>query len=54
MSYAIIRNAKYKKRKFKKEYLDIMKEEIKTIPIKNIDKEKSYLNYSLKRYSIYL
>ena len=47
MSYAIIRNAKYKKENLKGIYRHNERKN-KNYSNKNIDKEKSYLNYSLK------
>lgn len=47
MSYAIIRNAKYKKENLKGIYRHNERRN-KNYSNKNIDKEKSYLHYSLK------
>ena len=47
MSYAIIRNAKYKRENLKGIYRHNERRN-KNYSNKNIDKEKSYLNYSLK------
>ena len=47
MSYAIIRNAKYKRENLKGIFRHNERRN-KNYSNKNIDKEKSYLNYSLK------
>ena len=47
MSYAIIRNQKYKRENLKGIFRHNERKS-ENYPDKNIDKEKSYLNYSLK------
>ncbi|MFR3782495.1 MAG: plasmid recombination protein [Clostridia bacterium] len=49
MSYAIIRNAKYKRENLKGIFRHNERRN-KNYSNKNIDKELSYLNYSLKEY----